>query len=158
MPHQGSPFMLPDYTSGVPRVHHHLSWTGFNGLPFMTPLRSEENTFFMSTHKLCLVPFSRAQSLSHLAMRPFLTDSHVYRNDSGLNQCISPRVSLQLLHLSHPFGHTAFCFLIIEREKKRDNLNPCAFSGLSQLCPELILPFRPESALTQREKAQTARL
>lgn len=40
---------------GCQKVHHHLSWTGFNGLPFRTLLSSEENTFFMSTYKLNLV-------------------------------------------------------------------------------------------------------
>lgn len=87
MPHQGSPFMLPDYTSGVPRVHHHLFWTGFNGLPFRTPPSSEENTFFMSTHKPYFCLFTKTKSLSHLAMWPvsprfprLTTDSSVCLN------------------------------------------------------------------------------
>lgn len=72
--------MRPHYTSGVPRVHHHVCWTGFNGLPFRTPLSSEENTFFMSTHKLCLGLFRKAQIIVPLSIVAYFSRIPTSRN------------------------------------------------------------------------------
>lgn len=146
MPHQGSPFTLPNYTSGVPKVHHHLSWTGFNGRPFKTPLSSEENTFFMSTHKLCLLPFSRLQSLSHFAMRPVSPRFPRLWKWLGLNEFISPHVSLQLLHLSRSFRHSFFYNI------KRRKLKSWWFSPLSGVKNQSRFFLSDLNLLSHRDK------
>lgn len=87
-----------------PGISIHTSWLYFRGAkgsppplldwfqwPFRTPLSSEENTFFMSTHKLCLGPFRGAQSLSRVAMWPI---SHRFpRTSNRLCVCLNPFIS-----------------------------------------------------------------
>lgn len=114
----------------VPRVHHHLSWTGFNGRPFKAPPSSEENTFFMSTHKLCLVPFSRPQSLSHLAAWPVSHRFPRLRSDFCLNRIYFPTcepTTVAPLTMGRP------CFYEINKIKR------------NFLEPAIVIPSRPES-------------
>lgn len=61
---------------------------------------------------------------------------------------------------AHTFG-TSHIYLVTLLLIKKENLNPHAFwcSGQVELCPakesELIIPFRCEPALRQREKLRT---
>jgi len=137
------------YTSGVPKVHHHLSWFGFNGLPFRTPLSSEENAFFMSTHKLSLGLFREARSLSQLAMRPV---SHRFPrckekwNGVCLNPFIPPHVSP---HLALTFIRSHF-FSIYEKKKRR---KPKSWSFLLPgLKESKLIPFRPVCSLKEERQ------
>ena len=153
MPHQGSPFMLPDYTSGVPRVHHHLSWTGFNGLPFKTPPSSEENTFFMSTHKLCLGLFTKSPIIVPLSNVAYF--SQIPTSWKWL--CLSTSIYFSTCKPA-PSAPLTFIHLVTRlliKKQKRGKLNPLAFGFVDRLnsVQNLLLFLSDVNPLSNKEKS-----